>query len=166
MNTMFVLSPLCAVAGFLFKLYVDKFTEHKQRVKDRKIKDLEYKLKEFYFPIYSNLKTETIISNSFANAKGSVVFELEKFVLEAHVANQAIIHTHMIAVNPAQPIQKFLTDYSDHITVYKLRHDMAKDDFVVMFSKKIDYPKGLFGLIETELNNLRAELDKAHDSMV
>jgi hypothetical protein len=161
-----VLSPLCAIAGFLFKWYVDKFTQHKQKVKDKKIKDLEYKLKKFYFPLYSNLKTETILSNSFVNAQENVVFELEKFVLEAHVANQALIRKHMVRVNPVPTMHRLLTAYSDHITVYKLRHDTAKDDFLVMFSKKIDYPKELFVLIETEVDHLRAELDKAHNSMV
>ena len=112
------------------------------------------------------MKTETIISNAFVNVRGNVVFELEKFVLEAHVANQALIRKYMIRVNPDATIQRLLTNYSDHITVYKLRHDTAKDDFLVMFSKKIDYPKELFVLIETELNALRAELDEAHNSMV
>lgn len=162
-----VLSPLCAAAGFMLKLYVDKFTEHKILVKERKIKDLEYKLRDFYFPLYTNLKTETIISGAFVNVKGSaLVLELEKFVLKAHVDNQAIIKTHMVGVNPDKTIQKWLTEYSDHITIYKLIQDVAPDDFILNFSKKVAYPKELFGLIETELAVLRAELDALHNSIV
>ena len=165
--TMIVLSPICAAAGFFLKLYVDKFTEHRILLKERKIKDLEYKLKEFYFPLYTNLKSENIVSGAFVNVKGkSVVFELEKFVLNAHVDNQAIIRTHMVCVNPDKTIQKLLTEYSDHITVYKLIHDMAPDDFILNFSKKVAYPKELFGLLETELVVLRAELDTLHNSIV
>jgi hypothetical protein len=167
MNTaVIVLSPICAAAGFVFKLYVDKFTEHKLLLKEKKIKDLEYKLKEFYFPLYTNLKTESIVASSFVNSKGSIVFELEKFVLQSHVANQSIIRDHMVCVNPDKTIQKLLTDYSDHITIYKLTHDVAQADFLAMFSKKIAYPKELFVLIETELNVLRAELDALHNSIV
>jgi hypothetical protein len=162
-----VLSPICAAAGFMLKLYVDKFTEHKLMVKERKVKDLEYKLREFYCPLYTNLKTETIISGAFVNVTASnVVFELEQFVLKAHVENQAIIRTHMVNVNPDKTIQKLLTEYSDHITIYKLIHDVAPDDFVLNFTKKVAYPKELFGLIETELTVLRAELDTLHNSIV
>ena len=73
---------------------------------------------------------------------------------------------HMVAVNPDKTIQKLLTDYSDHITVYKLLHDVSGDNFMLLFSNKIKYPKELFELIETELNVLRSELDALHNSMV
>lgn len=165
-SAVLVLSPLCAVAGFLFKLYVDKFTEHKLVLKERKIKELEYKLKEFYFPLYTNLKSETIVSNAFVEMKGPLIFELEKFVLKAHIENQSIIRNHVVSVNPDKTIQKLLTDYSDHITVYKLIYDAAPDDFMTQITKKVPYPKELYGLIETELNVLRLELDTLQNSMV
>ena len=37
---MLILSPICAVAGFIFKLYVDKFTEHKIGLSEKKIKEV------------------------------------------------------------------------------------------------------------------------------
>jgi len=165
-SVVLVLSPLCAVAGFLLKLYVDKFTEHKLLLKERKVKSVEYKLKEFYFPLYTNLKNEHIVSNAFVNKKGNIIFELEKFVLNAHLENQTIIRNHMVEVNPDKTIQKMLTEYSDNITLYKLMHDVAPDDFMLHITSKVRYPKELFGLVETELFVLRSELDGLHNSMV
>ena len=159
-----ILSPLCAVAGFLLKLYADKYTQHKLSLRDRNITALEYKLKEFYFPFYTNLKSETIVSN--LKIKGEAVFELEKFVLARHLANQKIIMDHMVAVNPDKTLQKLLTDYSDHITLYKLLHDVSGDNFMLLLTNKIEYPKQLFALVETELVVLRSELDALHNSMV
>lgn len=163
-SAVLILSPLCAVAGFLLKLYADKYTQHKISMRERRVASLEYKLKEFYFPFYTNLKSESIVSNM--NIKGEAVFELEKFVLQCHLDNQKIIMAHMVAVNPDKTIQKLLTDYSDHITLYKLLHDVSGDNFMLLFQNKIKYPKELFELIETELNVLRSELDTLHNSMV
>ena len=39
---MVILSPLCAVAGFVFKLFVDTFSKHQTMLKRSKIKDIEY----------------------------------------------------------------------------------------------------------------------------
>lgn len=163
-SAVLILSPLCAVAGFLLKLYADKYTQHKLSVRERKIASIEYKLKEFYFPFYTNLKSETIVSNT--QIQGDAVFELEKFVLARHVDNQKIIMDHMVAVNPDKTMQKLLTDYADHITLYKLLHDVSGENFMLLFSNKIKYPKQLFELVETELNVLRSELDALHNSMV
>jgi hypothetical protein len=166
-----VLSPICAVAGFIFKLYVDKFTEHKISLREKKIKDVEYKLKEFYCPLYTNLNSQTIVTREFVHLKGNLIFELEKFVLESHKANQLIIQNHMVTVNPDKTIQKLLLEYNDHIIVYKLMMDMQSvsetNNVTVMFlTKTVPYPKKLFELIETELNVLRLELDGLHNSMV
>ncbi len=164
-----VLSPLCAVAGFIFKLYIDKFTEHKISLKEKKIKDVEYKLKDFYCPLYTNLNTQTIVSREFVNLKGSLIFELEKFVLASHIDNQSIIKNHMVTVNPDKTIQKLLLEYHDHITVYKLMNDMqtiSDNELLLFLTKSVPYPKQLFELVETELNVLRLELDSLHNSIV
>ena len=165
---MLILSPVCAVAGFVFKLFVDKFSKHQTMLKRSKIKDIEYKLKEFYFPIYTNLKNETIVSREFVNLKSNLVFEIEKFVLQGHVDNQQIIKAHMVCVNPEPGLKDLLLQYFDHITVYKLSHDMQKThDFDVFFiTKTMPYPKALFAKVETEIARLRLELDEAHGSIV
>ena len=164
-----ILSPICAAAGFIFKLYVDKFTEHKINLKEKKIKSVEYKLKEFYCPLYTNLNNQTIISRECVNLKGELIFEIEKYVLSTHIDNQSIIKNHMVTVNPDKKIQKLLLEYHDHITVYKLMNDMqtiSNSEMLLFLTKSVPYPKQLFELIETELNVLRLELDTLHNSLV
>jgi len=165
---MIILSPICAVAGFIFKLYVDKFSKYQTRVKENRIKEIEYKLKDFYFPIYTNLNNENIVTREFVNLKSNLVFEIEKFVLNGHVENQQIIKNHIVKVNPDQSLKELLMQYFDHITVYKLSHDMQeRDDFNIFFiTKSIPYPKDLFAKIDTEINRLRIELDTLHNSIV
>lgn len=163
-----ILSPVFAAVGFVFKLFVDKFSKHQTMLKRSKIKDIEYKLNEFYFPIYTNLKNETIVSREFVNLKSNLVFEIEKFVLQGHAENQQIIKAHMVRVNPESELKDLLLQYYDHITVYKLSHDMQKThEFDVFFiTKTMPYPKALFAKVETEMARLRLELDEAHGSMV
>lgn len=165
---MVILSPIFAAAGFVFKLFVDKFSKHQTMLKRMKIKDLEYKLKEFYFPIYTNLKNETIVSREFVNLKSNLVFEIEKFVLQGHEENQQIIKAHMVQVNPELEMKTLLLQYFDHITVYKLSHQMQKtQEFDIFFiTKTMPYPKALFAKVETEIARLRLALDEAHGSMV
>ena len=165
---MLILSPVFAVAGFVFKLFVDKFSKHQIFVKKNKLKDIEYKLNDFYFPLYTNLKNETIVAREFVHLKSNLVFEIEKFVLQGHAENQQIIKAHMVRVNPEPGLKDLLLQYFDHITVYKLSHDMQKThDFDVFFiTKTLPYPKALFAKVETEMARLRLELDEAHGSMV
>lgn len=165
---MLILSPIFAVAGFVFKLFVDKFSKHQTMLKRMKIKDIEYKLKEFYFPIYTNLKNETIVSREFVALKSNLVFEIEKFVLQGHVENQQIIKAHMVQVNPEPEMKTLLLQYFDHVTVYKLSHQMQKtQDFDIFFiTKTMPYPKALFAKVETEIARLRLALDEAHGSIV
>ena len=165
---MIIVSPICAVAGFIFKLYVDKFSKYQTLVKENKIKEIEYKLTEFYFPLYTNLKNETIVTREFVNLKSDLVFEIEKFVLNGHVENQQLIKKHMVKINPEQSLKDLLMQYFDHITVYKLSHDMQQqNDFNLFFiTKTIPYPKELFATIDVEINRLRLELDTLHNSIV
>lgn len=164
---MIIISPMCAVAGYIFKFFIDKFSKHKKVIQENKIKDIEYKLKEFYFPIYTNLKNETIVSREFVNLKSNLIFEIEKFVLNGHVENHQLIKEHIMIVNPHNQLKELLSAYYDHITVYKLSHDMQTNDFnLFLISKALPYPKELFVAVEKEMNTLRVELDTLHNSIV
>ena len=170
---MVILTPMCAVAGFVFRLYVDKFTEHHLTVREKRIKQVEFKLNDFYCPLYTNLRAETIIGNEFVNLKGALVFEIERFVLEAHVDNQRIIKTNMVVANPPDKLRTKLGAYYDHVTLQKLTHDLqqkstAESVFItfMMASKKMPYDKELVALIDAEIGALRRELDAMLNSIV
>jgi hypothetical protein len=57
-------------ANFSHKV-VEVYEEEKKKLL-KKIEDLEYKLKEFYFPFYTNLKTESIVGSAFVDRKNDV----------------------------------------------------------------------------------------------
>jgi len=170
---MMILSPICAIGGFLFKLYVDKFTDYRIMVKEKRIKEVEFKLRDFYCPLYTNLKTESLIGNEFVDLKGSIVFEIEKFVMDAHVDNQKIIKMNMVGANPPEKIRAKLSLYYDHITLQKLTYDLqqkssAESVFIAFMiaSKKVPYDKDLVELVRLEINALRKELDTLLVSVV
>ena len=64
---MIIISPMFAVAGYVFKFFIDKFSKYKKNTQENKIKDIEYKLKEFYFPIYSYEELQDIILKEQTN---------------------------------------------------------------------------------------------------
>lgn len=167
-----ILSPIFAVAGFVFRLYVDKFTEFKVTAREKRVKDVEFKLKDFYCPLFSNLQAETLIQD-FASMKGALVFEVEKFVLDAHLDNRRIIKENMVAANPPASLRTRLATYYDHVTLQKLTYDLqqksAAEGIFVAFmlaSKKIPYDKELVEQVDAEIARLRRELDGLLDSVV
>ena len=142
-------------------------------VKEKRIKEIEFKLRDFYCPLYTNLTTESLIGNVFVDLKGSIVFEIEKFVMDAHVENQKIIKSNMVCANPPEQIRAKLAVYYDHITLQKLTYDLqqksnAESVFIafIMASKKVPYDKDLVELIQVEIDKLRQELDKLLGSVV
>lgn len=172
MSLAVILTPIFAVAGFVFRLYVDKFTEFKVTAREKRVKDVEFKLKDFYCPLYSNLQAETLIG-AFDALKGSLVFELERFVLDAHLDNRRIIKEHMVVANPPEALRTRLATYYDHVTLQKLTYDLqqkssAEGIFVafMLASKKIPYDKDLVELVDAEIARLRRELDELLGSVV
>jgi len=57
----YIISPLFAALGFVLRFIWDFYVNRKKRELQEKIKQVEYRLKEFYYPIFFNLKREQII---------------------------------------------------------------------------------------------------------
>jgi hypothetical protein len=62
-NELFIIvaPPICAAIGYLGKYFVDLIETAKEGRKTRKLKAIENKLKNFFYPFYSNLKRENLI---------------------------------------------------------------------------------------------------------
>ena len=61
--SLIILPPICGIIGYILKNFTEKYSE-KYKMKEQKILDnIEYKLKEFYYPILSNLIRENSIWN-------------------------------------------------------------------------------------------------------
>ena len=58
-----IISPLSACFGFMLKIFIENYSEKIKKNNKEKLDQIEYKLKEFYFPIYINLLRENSIWN-------------------------------------------------------------------------------------------------------
>ena len=66
MNTqllLIIISPLSACFGFLLKIIIEHYSEKIKKINKEKLDLIEYKLREFYYPIYINLLRENSIWN-------------------------------------------------------------------------------------------------------
>ena len=61
--SLIVVTPICASIGYLFKYFLDSRGEYLRKMNKMKLEDVEYKLKNFYYPIYNNLLRENTIWN-------------------------------------------------------------------------------------------------------
>lgn len=57
----YILSPIFAALGFVVRFIWDFYINRRKRDLQEKIKLIEYRLQEFYYPIFFNLKREQII---------------------------------------------------------------------------------------------------------
>ena len=57
----YILSPLFAVSGFIIRFTWEFFINRRRRELTDKIKLVEFRLKDFYYPIFFCLKREQII---------------------------------------------------------------------------------------------------------
>jgi hypothetical protein len=169
-NLIFV-PPLCAGVGFFFKHLFDKYNQAKHALKEAKLKIIECKLKNFYFPVYTNLLIENAIWDRFikfyksphapANAD-EIMIELDKEILKIHMETKNIINDYLVEINPTPELLNLLIQYQEHVTIFnilrKIDTDAKKiDDF--MFPSKFNciYPNDLLHCIVEELNVLLNE---------
>jgi hypothetical protein len=61
--SLIILPPICGIIGYILKNFSERYSE-KIKIREQKTLDnIEYKLKEFYYPILSNLIRENSIWN-------------------------------------------------------------------------------------------------------
>lgn len=63
----YISPPLFTIMGFIVRFIWDLYTNRRKREIQEKIKILEYRLKEFYYPIFFYLKREQIIWDKILN---------------------------------------------------------------------------------------------------
>ena len=80
--SLIILPPVCGVIGYILKNLSERYTE-KNKIKEQKIlENIEYKLKEFYYPILSNLIRENSIWNKLIkinNDQYTILCKKQKF---------------------------------------------------------------------------------------
>lgn len=80
--SLIILPPVCGFFGYILKSLFEKYSD-KNKIKEQKIlENIEYKLKEFYYPILSNLIRENSIWNKLIiinNDQNTILCKKQKF---------------------------------------------------------------------------------------
>jgi hypothetical protein len=150
-----IVSVVSAGVGFCIKYFVDKYSEKQKTITDNLLESINFKLKDFYFPIYYNILRENIIWNKLIKLKNQeeIIVELDVEILKTHLEVQKIIQTNIILVNPKKELLDNLMLYDEHVTIFSALRSIGKKEYPVLYDSP--YPKGLFKLISEELNLLK-----------
>ena len=169
-------TPICAGIGYLFKYFLDSRGEYLKKINKLKLEDIQFKLKNFYYPIHSNLLRENIIWNKIlnfyrnknANGNGNnnelhnkLFWELDKEMLDIHLENQKIIKDNIIEIHPDDSLTDSLMKYDEHVTIYNIirKVDTERpedmDDVKWPSSFGSNYPSEIVNLIEDKLKILK-----------
>jgi hypothetical protein len=164
--------PICAFVGFLGKYILDKRRIYIEKVNNKKLENIEIKLKNFYYPIHNNLIRENIIWNKILTFYRSmdkndmiskIFWELDKEMLNIHLENQNIIKEQFVEMHIEENLAKLLMDYDEHVTIYNIIRKIDNDKEMDMNNVKwpasfgSKYPYELLELIESQLNILKKQ---------
>ena len=170
--SLIVVTPICAGIGYLFKYFLDRRGEYLRKVNETKLRDVEFKLKKFYYPIHSNLLRENIIWNkilAFYRSRNDnnrelrykLFWELDREMLDIHLENQKIIQDNIVEIHPDDTLTDTLMKYDEHITIYNIirkadterPEDMDNVNWPSAFGS--NYPSEIEPLIEKQLKMLK-----------
>ena len=174
-----IIPPIFAGLGYIIKFFIDKSYKKIYIINKNKLENIEFKLKKFFFPIYTNLLRENTIWNKILNVYTSedfkIIFELDKEILSSHLENQKIIHEHITSINPSQELLELLNMYDEHVTVYNILRKIEPNIDPTIHSLEcmkypgnfhVPYPIKLTEIIYKELNSLREKQKNIYKSIV
>jgi hypothetical protein len=175
-NELFIIvaPPVCAAFGYLVKYFVDRIETAKEGRKIRKLKAIENKLKNFFYPFYSNLKRENLIFQrvlSFFKDKNNnntcnesdlymkIFWGLDDEILNIHNENQELIKNNFIEMHFSNDVANLIMNYDEHVSIYRiLRKVIPKngdlDNVLWPGNLGSTYPKNLLKTIENEMIHL------------
>jgi hypothetical protein len=174
--SLIIIPPLCAAIGYMGKYFVDKIERAKEDRKTRKLKLIEIKLKNFFYPFYSNLKRERLIYQlilSFfkdKNAKNNdldetlyhkIFWGLDNEIIRIYNENQELIKKNFVEMHFSNKLAKLICNYEEHISIYRIlrnvipKNNSGLEDILWPTDLGSSYPKDLFETIESEMVHLQ-----------
>lgn len=169
--TIIIIPPLCAGIGYLGKALVDKIVKARQSKKERKLKSIESKLKNFFYPFHSNLKRENLIfqrilsffckdkldNNSHETLYNKIFWGLDTEILQIHNDNQELIKNNFVEMHFSDELAKVIMSYDEHVSIYRILrsviterpNDMSKVLWPGNFGSV--YPTNMLEMIENEM---------------
>lgn len=176
-NELFIIvaPPICAAIGYLGKYFVDRIEKAKEGRKTRKLKAIENKLKNFFYPFYSNLKRENLIfqrillffkekqNNTTTNEKNlymKIFWGLDTEILNIHNENQELIKNNFVEMHFSNDVANLIMIYDEHVSIYRILRKVipqSRDLDNVLWPEKMGskYPDNLLKTIENEMIHLQ-----------
>ena len=110
--SLIAIPPICAGIGYFCKYILDNRSAYLKKINKTKLDDVQFKLKNFYYPIHRNLLRENIIWNkvlAFYRSENDenramhnkLFWELDKEMLDIHLDTQRIIKDNIVEKNKA-----------------------------------------------------------------
>lgn len=171
---MIVAPPLCAAIGYLGKYFVDRIEAAKEEKKTRKLKAIENKLKNFFYPFHSNLKRENLIfqrvlsffkdkqnnTDDEKNLYMKIFWGLDNEILNIHNENQELIKNNFIEMHFSNNVANLIMKYDEHVSIYRILRKVIPESKVidnVLWPGNLgsNYPKNLLKTIENEMIHLQ-----------
>lgn len=171
-NELFIIvaPPICAAIGYLGKYFVDHIEKAKEGRKTRKLKAIENKLKNFFYPFFSNLKRENLIFQrilSFFKEKKNndvyikIFWGLDSEILNIHNENQELIKNNFIEMHFSNELAELIIKYDEYVSIYRILRKVIIDREQrleeVLWPNDFgsSYPVNLLQEIEREMINLQ-----------
>lgn len=175
-NELFIIivPPICAGIGYLGKYLVDRIEKAKEGRKTRKLHTIENKLKNFFYPFYSNLKRENLIfqrvllffkdkqnNNTNENELYMKIFwGLDDEILNIHNENQELIKHNFIEMHFSNDVANLIMRYDEHVSIYRILRKVITpngdlDNVLWPAHLGSTYPEKLLETIENEMIHLQ-----------
>ena len=111
--------------GFLSRYFWERYITNIEFKHKENQDDIDYKLKQFYYPLYFNLNKLSTIFEMICKKKNDNQFynNLEDECFKIHVINKGIIESNIVKAKPIPVLLKEIFKYNKHITILEsLRH--------------------------------------------
>ncbi len=149
----------------LWENYVGKQKDIEFELWQTRVKDVETRLREFYWPIYLRLQRDNVIwekilkRNDTDADTSSMAAKIEsEVILPNHLAIVGIIENGMHFVRNDDELEKEVMHYLRHIDVYRsIRAAGIKKDPIVFGEP---YPQEFFQIIDRRVKVLQRQYDE------
>lgn len=164
------ISPLFAIIGFFGRTLYEKRCEKHNRKVRQKLEEVEYKMNDFYYPIYVRLRRENSIWQKIIriyqqNGDYRIINELDGELLNNHLHIQDIINKNIVKARPTPEMKDIIVEYDDHVTIYNIMRKIGiRDRFPKDFNAP--YPTELMNMITKRLVELQAIQQKLDEELV
>lgn len=153
-----VIPSLLTAFGFVFRFFWERRMIQIENRKKEYSDKIQFKLKNFYYPLYFNLNKLSHLWSVRQEYKKDLEMGhcIEDECLQIHTENQNIIQNNIVEVNPVPKLLDAILLYDKHVTVHKMLCKM-KTQFTAK-SFDADYPEQFKDTVRHRIVTLENEI--------